>query len=346
MNDQAYFHYRQPFTLESGAVLPELIIAYKTDGRLNADRTNAVWICHALTANADVTEWWPGMTGPGTALSPDDYFIVCANILASPYGSSGPLSTNPQTGEPYFSSFPAVTIRDMVRAHILLRDHLGIGSIHLLIGGSMGGYQALEWAVTEPDRIRQLLLLATSATESAWGIAVHTAQRLAIEADATWRQPATKAGREGLKAARAIGMLTYRNYDILVRKQADPEKDKFEGFKAESYILHQGAKLADRFHAYSYWLLTRAMDTHHLARHRDASLEQLLHGILQRTLIIGITSDILCPLNEQKFLAAHMPHATLIEIDSAYGHDGFLVEAETIGAQLRSWMSARGRMIV
>ena len=333
------FQYNQPFLLESGQTLPGITVVYHTYGSLNADRSNTVWVCHALTANSDVSRWWPGMIGENHCISPGNYFIVCANIIGSCYGSTGPLSTNPATGQPYFSHFPKITIRDMVKAHILLRKHLGIDHIRLLMGGSMGGYQALEWCAMEDNIIENLFLIATSATESPWGIAVHTAQRLAIEADASWRDPSPLAGQRGLKAARAIGILTYRNYGILKLKQSEPDTEKMDDYKASSYVNYQGDKLVSRFNAYSYWLLTKAMDSHHLARGRGDNLETTLNRIRQKALIIGINSDILCPLEEQKFLANHLPHAKLVEIDSAYGHDGFMVESEKISDHLSKWLN-------
>jgi len=233
-----------------------------------------------------------------------------------------------------------ITIRDMVKAHILLRKHLGIEKIHLLMGGSMGGYQALEWAVMEPERIGRLFLIATSPTESAWGIAIHTAQRLAIEADGSWRTASPTAGSAGLKAARAIGILTYRNYGIMVQKQTDPDVEKLDNYKASSYITYQGDKLVNRFSAYCYWLLTKAMDSHQLARGRGKCLEEVLQGITQKTLVIGINSDILCPLEEQRFIVKHLRDARLVEIDSVYGHDGFMVEGTTIAKHLGEWMEA------
>jgi homoserine O-acetyltransferase len=332
------FLYPHPFPLESGDILPELNITYSTYGQLNASKSNVVWICHALTANSDVADWWPGMVGPGDVIDPEKHFIVCANILGSCYGTSGPLSVNPLTKEPYYSSFPFITIRDMVNAHIVLRKHLGIEKIFLLVGGSMGGYQAMEWCIMEKDSIDHLFLLATSATESAWGIATHTAQRLSIEADCTWKQPSPAAGAKGLKAARAIGMLTYRNYDIMVKTQSDNDVEKKDGFKAASYINYQGDKLVSRFNAYSYWLLTKSMDSHHIARGRGNDISQVLQSIHQQTLIIGISSDILCPLCEQQTLAAHIPNATLLEIESGYGHDGFMVESGQISVLLAQWL--------
>jgi len=227
----------------------------------------------------------------------------------------------------------------MVRAHILLRRHLDIKKIHLLMGGSMGGYQALEWAVMEPEVIGRLFLIATSPAESAWWIAVHTAQRLAIEADDTWRNADPAAGRKGLKAARAIGILTYRNYGIMVQKQTDPDTEKLDGYKAASYISYQGDKLVSRFNTYAYWLLTKAMDSHQLARGRGGDVDTVLRTIGQPTLLMGIASDILCPVEEQRHMAKHLPSAKLVEIDSAYGHDGFMVEGGKIATHLGEWLS-------
>ncbi len=333
-----YFHYPHKIALEGGDSLPSITIAYSTYGTMNADKSNVVWVCHALTANSEAAEWWAGLIGSGKVIDTEKHFIVCANILGSCYGSSGPLSINPITEAPYYSSFPLVTIRDMVKAHILLREHLGIEKIFLLIGGSMGGYQAMEWCIMENDRIGQLFLLATSATESAWGIAIHTAQRLAIEADQSWQSPLAEAGANGLKAARAIGMLTYRNYNIMVARQKDPDSDKLDHYKASSYIQYQGDKLVQRFNAMSYWLLTKSMDSHHIGRGRGGNTALILKDIIQKTLLIGINSDILCPIAEQQFLNRHLPNANLVVIDSNYGHDGFMVETSIISQHLANWM--------
>jgi homoserine O-acetyltransferase len=333
-----YFHYNQPFALENGTILPGIVIAYDTYGKLNADKSNVVWICHHLTANSSVTEWWSGVVGQGRIINPENHFIVCANILGSCYGSTGPLSINPQTGAPWYGDFPLITIRDMVNAHILLRRHLDLPSIYLLVGGSMGGYQAMEWCAMETAAIRHLFLLSTSAAESAWGIAVHTAQRLALEADGTWGQHTPDAGSKGLKAARGVGLLTYRNYGIMVKNQTDTDEEKLDNYKASSYINYQGDKLVKRFNAYSYWLLTKSMDSHHLGRGRGGHAWKVLHQLPQKTLVMGVTSDILCPLEEQQFLAQQIPNASLVEIDSTYGHDGFMVESEKIAYHLSAWL--------
>ncbi len=324
-----FFTYRQPLKLENGQTLSTLDVVYHTYGTLNESKSNVVWFCHALTANSDVSDWWSSLVGEGKTVDPRTHFIVCANIIGSCYGSSGPLSINPETQTPFFSAFPQVTIRDMVQAHILLRKHLGIEKIHTLIGGSMGGYQVIEWALMEPAIFDNLVLVATGAQESAWGIAIHTAQRLAIETDLTWKEETQQAGARGLKTARAIGMLTYRNYDAFVKTQTD-EEQKLDNFKASSYINYQGEKLVKRFNAYSYWILTKAMDSHNVARGRG-TLATALKSIQIKTIIIGISSDHLCPVAEQKIMAQYIPNSTFVEIDSPYGHDGFLIEGRLIG---------------
>ncbi len=325
--DPVIYKYHQPFTLESGISLPKLKIAYHFYGEYTPGKKVA-WVCHALTANSDVADWWKGLVGEGSIINSNDYFIVCANIIGSCYGST-------QTDQ-----FPMITIRDMVKANILLRQHLGIESIDLLLGGSMGGYQALEWAIMEPTVIQKMFLIATTAAESAWAIAIHTAQRLAIEADLTWKETKPNAGAKGLKAARAIGILTYRNYDIFKEKQTDADAEKIDDLKAASYINYQGDKLVNRFNAYSYWLLTKSMDSHHIARGRGGDLKATLSSIQTPTLIIGINSDILCPLTEQKFMEAHMPNASLVAIDSMYGHDGFIIETAQITTHLKAWLTS------
>lgn len=336
MQEHKYI-YNQPFKLESGIVLPGIEIAYATAGKLNADKSNVVWVCHALTANADCADWWHILVGEGKTFDPKKYFIVCANILGSCYGSSGPLSFNPITQKKYYSSFPIVTIRDMVNAHILLREELKINKIKIGAAGSMGAYQLLEWVVNEPSLFDKLVLTTTGARESAWGIAIHTAQRLAIEADNTWKEHKDNAGAKGLKAARAIGMLTYRNYQAFVASQTD-EEEKTDNYKASSYIEYQGDKLVKRFNAYSYWLLTKAMDSHNIARGRG-KMRDVLASIKVKTLLVGISSDFLCPVSEQKFLAKHMGNAVYCEIDSPYGHDGFLVEGEKLEKCVREFLS-------
>lgn len=327
------YKYQGILSLESGDRLVNPEIAYHTYGKLNQERSNVVWICHALTANSDAADWWHGIVGKGKAFDPEKHFIVCANILGSCYGTTGPLSVDPATGKKYYHTFPLITIRDMVQAHILLRKHLGIEKIAVCAGGSMGGYQCLEWAVMEPGVIQKLLLTTTSARESAWGIAIHEAQRLAIQADQTFKENRDDAGAAGLKAARAIGMLTYRNYEAFGKTQTDDDFSKLEHFKAASYIQHQGKKLVDRFNAFSYVGLTRSMDSHNVGRRRakgEEGIEKTLKSIKIPAIIVGISSDYLCPNAEQKFLATHLGNGKYYQIDSPFGHDGFLVEGEKL----------------
>ena len=334
---QLYKH-TDPFPLENGATLRNLEIAYHSWGKLNENGDNVIWICHALTANSNAAEWWPGLIGEGLAFDTNEYFVVCANILGSCYGTTGPVSFDDRLQKPFFHLFPFITIRDMVNAHQVLAEKIGIKKIQLLVGGSMGGYQVLEWTLLQPELISRLFLLSTSAKESAWGIGIHTAQRKAIELDPTWKEESKMAGAEGLKVARAIGMITYRSYDTFVSMQTDDETDKLDHFKASSYINYQGAKLANRFSAYCYWTLTKAMDSHNIARGRKGTIHDILKTIKAKTLVLGIKSDILCPLQEQKLLAEHIPHATFVAIESIYGHDGFLVETKTIGHHLSAWL--------
>jgi len=331
------YKYNEPFQLENGKAISDLNIAYHTYGKLNADQSNVVWICHALTADSDVSSWWEGLVGPGKLFDPSQHFIVCANIIGSCYGSSGPDSKFNNIPNPQYSDFPGITIRDMVNAHIVLKNHLNINRISIAVGGSMGGYQVLEWSIMEPNTIEKQVLLCTSAKESAWGIAIHTAQRMAIENDHSWKDHDVEAGKNGLVTARAIGMLIYRGYDAFVNTQTD-EDDILDNFKASSYVKYQGEKLADRFNVYSYWLLTKAMDSHNLSRDRG-SLEQTLEQVKSKTLVIGIKSDILCPINEQYFIAENIHNAELEIIDSLYGHDGFLIEFDQISPIIEKFIS-------
>jgi len=336
------FKYRRSFELETGGAVRGLEIGYHTYGKLNSQRDNAIWVCHALTANSDVADWWAGLFGPGKILDPERNFIVCANILGSCYGTTGPISQNPRTSQPYCIDFPFFTIRDMVQAHSLLKDHLRINSIHLGLGGSMGGSQLLEWSLVEPGLIQNLALVATNAKESPWAIALHTAQRMAIEADQTWGKTSPEAGKNGLKAARAMGIPTYRNYHTFEATQMD-EDDRLDHFRASSYQYYQGQKLADRFNSYSYFALLKALDTHNLGRGRK-SLSKALQKIISRTILIGIKTDILYPLEEQRLMARHIPGAELVEIDSVYGHDGFLVETEQLNRIIGEFMSNRKKL--
>lgn len=328
MKNTDYLH-KEDIILESGKKLQGIKINYSTLGTLNAAKDNVIWVCHALTANSDATTWWCGLIGEGKLYDPAKYFIVCDNILGSCYGTSGPTETDPDTGKPYFLSFPEITIRDMVSAHETLRKHLGIEKIHTCIGGSLGGQQAMEWSILRPELIRNLVLLATNAFHSPWGIAFNESQRLGIMADPTWKQERPDAGQAGLKAARAIALLSYRNYATYAHSQSETDINKTGDYKASSYQQYQGDKLVNRFNCHSYIYLSKAMDSHHVGRGRG-SAEAALGTIKAQTLLIGIRSDILFPISEQQFLNRHIPGSVYREIESLFGHDGFLIETEKI----------------
>lgn len=332
-----YFDYGKPFLLETGHTLPALRIAYHTYGTLNAARDNAVWVCHALTANSDVKEWWPHTVEAGRFLDPARHFVVCANILGSHYGTTGPLHVNPATGKPYYRNFPPLTIRDMVRAHQLLADALGIGRIRALVGSSVGGFQAVEWAVMEPQRIERLALIATSAKASPWSIAVDETQRMAIEADATFGEARDDAGRAGLAAARAIGLLTYRGPAGYNLTQQDTEEQPAE-HRASTYQQYQGEKLCRRYNAYSYYAILSAFDTHDAGRGRGG-VAAALARIKARTLVVGISTDIVFTPAEMRELHVLIPASVYREIDSSFGHDGFLVEHEQLNDILRPFIN-------
>lgn len=325
----------EPFITESGTVISHLEIAYHTYGKLNHDGDNVIWVCHALTANSDVEAWWPGMTGNGLLLDTSKYFIVCANILGSCYGTTGPADINPQTGAPWLNTFPDITIRDLVSAHEILRMHLGIKGIHTIIGASIGGYQALEYSIMYPDLIRHLVFIASGVRQTPWAIAFNESQRLAMEADESFIAQDPEGGRKGLKAARAVALLSYRSAFAYNLTQKDDD-DKTDSFRASSYQSYQGDKLVNRFNPYSYYRLTKLSDTHNVGRGRGG-IGKALGRIKADVLAIGISSDYLFPVAEQKLLADSVEGAIYAEIDSLYGHDGFLIEAEIITGVIRKF---------
>lgn len=322
-----YFQYEHTFKLESHQELDGIQIAYCIYGTPKASKT--IWVCHALSGNSEVKDWWSGLFGEDRLFGNTDYRIICANVLGSCYGSTGPsVLENPQ-------SFPQISIKDMVKAHILLADTLDVSSIDILIGASLGGQQALEWAVTEGNRITNLILVATNAVHSPFGKALNQAQRLAIEADPTF---ATKGGgQNGLKAARGIAMISYRSYRDFATKQADFDT-KTSDYKAASYISYQGEKFKNRFNAASYYVLTQAMDSHDIARGREQMRADILQGISAKTLVIGVNSDLLFPIEEQKYLAQHIRGAELGIIHSDHGHDAFLIEYEQLENYIKDFL--------
>jgi homoserine O-acetyltransferase len=246
---------------------------------------------------------------------------------------------NPDTGSPYFLDFPLITIRDMVRMHDALREFLGIDHIFLGIGGSLGGQQLLEWTVQKPDLFQHLAVIATNAMHSPWGIAFNETQRMALETDPEWGQKRPDAARKGLMTARAVAMLSYRQYETYSKTQVNKGASAFD-FRASSYQQYQGKKLADRFNAYSYWYLSKAMDSHHLARGRNADLISVLNQIQTSVISISIDSDILFPKEEQQFLANHIPNSVYKVIPSLYGHDGFLLEYEALTNILHHYLNS------
>jgi len=345
MNTEIY-KYKKTFRLESGKQLSELQIGFNTYGTLNKNRDNVVWVCHALTANSDVFDWWKGFFGENNYFNPKEHFIVCANILGSPYGSTNPLTENPVTGQPFYLSFPQFTVRDIVKAHQLLAGHLQIKNIEILLGGSLGGQQAVEWAIMDPAFIKNLILIATNAKHSPWGVAFNESQRMAISADRTFYANQPDGGAKGLRAARSIALLSYRNYKTYSITQQEEKDNLVDGYKASSYQNYQGDKLVKRFNAYSYWYLSKSMDSHNVGRGRHG-VEKALSLIQARTLVIGIKSDVLFPIEEQQYLFRHIPKSVFAELDSFYGHDGFLIETEALTNIITSFFKTdmKGKII-
>lgn len=325
-----YCEFEKPLDLESGEVLPSFRVAYQTFGTLNSTKSNVVWIIHALTANSDPTEWWPGIVGEGKVIDPSKYFIICANTLGSHYGSTSPLDEDPSSGEKYYQDFPLLTNRDIVKSFIELQHHLQLPSISILIGASIGGQQAIEWAIQAPKSIDKLILIATNAKHSPYGIAFNESQRLAIQADQTWLERRDDAGKNGLLAARSIALLSYRTAEGYDLTQQDTSED-LENYRASSYQKYQGEKLTKRFNAFSYWILSKAMDSHNVGRGRGG-LDQALGAVLAHTTVIGIDSDILFPVREQKLLAEKISNANYFELSSDLGHDGFLTESAAVSS--------------
>ena len=335
------FEYNQPFQLESGKCLPQLHLAYTSYGKLNAAKTNAVWVFHALTANSNPTEWWPNVVGENCIINPQQYFIICVNMPGSCYGSIGPLNNNPLSCEPYYHNFPMFTTRDMIRAYALLKNSLGIKKIYMGIGGSMGGQQLLEWAIEQPNLFEYIVPIATNAQHSPWGIAFNKSQRLCIENDPSWAERKPSAGINGMKTARSLALMSYRHYEAYAETQTGIVDDRLpvdeQVFRAETYQAYQGQKLANRFNAFSYWFLSKAMDTHNVGRGRT-NVIAALKRIQAKALVISIKSDMLFPIVEQEFLAAHITTVELAIIQSHYGHDGFLLEHEKIAQLLKGFL--------
>jgi len=332
-----YFQIKPGLPLERGGYLSSPVVAYHTYGN---PRNPVVWVCHALTANSDVFGWWAGLFGPDAPFNPKDHYIVCANILGSCYGTTGPLSQNPETGEPYFHDFPVVTVRDMVAAHEALRNHLNIKKIHLLIGGSLGGQQALEWAILQPDAIENLALIATNARHSAWGIAFNEAQRMAIEADPAWAGGRYAPGHgptAGLAAARAIAMITYRS-QVEFGERFGRLQTRVPGrFDIEHYLRRHGEKLVQRFDARTYVQLMHSMDLHDVGEYAPAGRTTARR--VGEVVGVGIDTDILYfPSEVRAWVEGYRrggANARYAEIVTPYGHDAFLIEFGQVERILR-----------
>ena len=338
---QIYRH-NEPFTLESGAVLPSLEIAYDTYGKLNDKRDNVIWVCHALTANSDVKDWWPHTVEEGKFLDPERYFIVCANFLGSHYGTTSPLSVNPETGKKYYYDFPRVTVRDMVRCHQLLAKALGIERVKMLIGSSIGGFQCMEWAIMEPGFMEHLALIATTTYSEPWAAAFNESQRMAIRLDPTWGELRDDAGLDGMAVARSIALISYRGgsaYNATQQELTAPEEASFER-RAHSYQQYQGEKLRRRFNAMSYYRLSEAVDSHNITRGRG-TIAEALHKIKAHTLVVAISSDILFPIEAHTPLREHIANVEYHVIESEFGHDGFLVEHEKLNTIIENFINHR-----
>ncbi len=334
-------HLVPEFRFENGQTLRQVPVAYKTWGRLNAQKDNAVIVCHALTGNVFLDEWWGGLLGPGKALDTDRYFVVAANVIGSPYGTVSPLTVNPDTGAPYGASFPQATIRDTVALHKLLLDHLGVNQLAMAIGGSMGGMQVLEWGYYG-DYTRALVPVAVGGRHSAWCIAWSEAQRQAIYADPNWKGGHYEPGEEpraGLAAARMMAMVSYRSMPSFQDRFSREQLTQPEGeiFSVESYLRYQGEKLVNRFDANCYVHLTRQMDSHDVSRGRGTYPEALAQ-LTQPTLVVGIESDVLYSLPEQEELTANIQQATLAYLPSVHGHDAFLIELDALNEIVLKWV--------
>ena len=344
-----------PFPLVSGQSLAALEIGYETYGRLNADASNAILICHALTGDQHVASlnprtgkpgWWPRLVGPGLPIDPDRHFIIASNVLGGCSGSSGPGSIDVATGGRYAMDFPVITIRDMVRAQALLLDHLGVGILQAVVGGSMGGMQALDWAVAFPGRVRNVIAIASAARHSAQNIAFHEVGRQAIMADPNWAggaYPENKPPAAGLAVARMAAHITYLSEAGLTAKFGRRLQNRavdntnaggfgFDAeFQVESYLRHQGLAFTERFDANSYLYITRALDYFDLAAPHDGQLALAFAGTKTRFALISFTTDWLYPTAESRRVVRALNAAgaavSFVELESPFGHDAFLLEA-------------------
>ena len=357
----------KPLALDAGIELAPFQIGYQTYGTLNAERSNAVLICHALTGDQHVANlhpvtqkpgWWETMVGPGRPIDTDRYFVICPNVLGACMGTTGPASTNPSTAMPWGLDFPVITIRDMVRAQAMLLDHLGIASLFSMAGGSMGGMQVLQWCASYPQRVFSALPIATSTRHSAQNIAFHEVGRQAVMADPEWRQGRYFAHdtnpRRGLAVARMGAHITYLSDMALHRKfgrrfqNRDNPTFSFDAdFQVESYLRHQGISFVERFDANSYLYLTRAMDYFDLAADYDGVLANAFKDTPTRFCVISFTSDWLFPTSDSRSIVhalnAGGARVSFAEIVSDKGHDAFLLEEPELFAIVRGFLEGAAR---
>jgi homoserine O-acetyltransferase len=323
------------FALESGQSLSDVEIAYRTWGDIANAEDHAILICHALTGSADVEAWWPSIIGAGKAFDPAHDFIVCANILGSCYGTTGPATLKPASAQRYRADFPNISVRDMVNLERVLLDELGVDRLELVTGPSLGGMQALEWAAMYPGRVGSVVPIGVGGQHSAWCIGVSEAQRMAIQADPNWNggyYSEDSPPEAGLAAARMMAVCTYRSWQSFDERFG--RSTRADGlYEVQSYLRHQGRKINDRFDANTYITLTHAMHTHDLGRGRGA-YKDVLANIRQPALVVSVSTDTLYPPHEQKALADLLPNARYVLLESVHGHDGFLIETEELGQMI------------
>ncbi len=325
-----------PFTFETGEMLEAVDIVFHTSKQSPVPGEPVVWICHALTANSDPEDWWPSLVGPGKLFDSQRMFIICANVPGSAYGTTGPRTVNPKTGKPWFFSFPSVTIRDMATANFAVLDFLGIKRVDLLIGSSIGGFQAIEMAAASPDSFAKAAFIATAPRISPWLSAWVEAQRMALEADPSFRKcESLDGGAAGLKCARAQALISYRCFRGYGKTQAEEDPDTLFAGRAASYERYQGEKLVRRaFDAYSYYYLCNALDSHNLGRKRGG-VDAALSRIKAETLVIEVDTDLIFPPEEIRTWYKSIPGAILGHICSDFGHDGFLLEYDQLTTYLK-----------
>eukprot|EP00808_Paulinella_micropora_P022806 g78444.t1 len=351
MDDRGETFVMDQFQLESGAILLKPQVRYRKLGEFNAARDNCVVVCHALTGNAAVNDWWKAIFGPGRLLDPTKYLIVCANVLGSCYGTTGPTTINPATGKRYGPDFPDVTVRDSVKMHIrLVKEHLRASSVACVVGGSLGGMQTLEWAyICGPEFVRCIIPMSCGAWQRPWQIGISEAQRQAIYADPKWKggHYLKKPGEEpalGLSVARQMAMITYRSHQAYSEKfgrkivqGGDAANGQVVYFQVEKYLRYQGVKFPSRFDALCYVKVTRMMDSHDLGRDRGG-VEQALSQLTMPALVISVSSDALYPPIEQRELHRLLPNSDFLMVDSHNGHDGFLLDHDLIQPVAKKFM--------